>query len=160
MSRAHAAAVLSIFNHFVENSFAAYPGTRAGKDAFTHWMDVIRDYPAFVARDPSGTVAGFAFLRPWHPADSLRRTAEITYFLHPDHRGAGLGTHLMKRLLEDARHRGIDRILASISSRNEESLAFHRKHGFTECGRFPEVGVKFGQPFDVIWMIRRLDTAD
>ncbi len=62
--------------------------------------------------------------------------------------------------MADARHRGIDRILASISSRNEESLAFHHNHGFTECGRFPEVNVKFGQPLDVVRMIRRLDTAD
>jgi len=58
--------------------------------------------------------------------------------------------------MEGAKAQNIDRILASISSRNPESLAFHRRHGFEDCGRFPQVGHKHGEEFDVVWMSKRL----
>jgi phosphinothricin acetyltransferase len=50
----------------------------------------------------------------------------------------------------------VETILASISSRNEGSLRFHRKHGFRECGCFEGVGRKFDQDFDVVWMQKRI----
>lgn len=37
-----------------------------------------------------------------------------------------------------------------------DSLAFHRKHGFEDCGRFKGVGRKFGEDFDIVWMQRHL----
>ncbi len=59
-------------------------------------------------------------------------------------------------LIEGARKLGVDNLVASISSLNEESLGFHRKCGFVECGRFRNVGRKHGRTFDVIWMQRVL----
>jgi L-amino acid N-acyltransferase YncA len=47
---------------------------------------------------------------------------------------------------------GIAAILASISFLNPESLAFHRKMGFQECGRFVAVGRKKERDFDEVWM--------
>ncbi len=43
-------------------------------------------------------------------------------------------------------------LLANISSRNGESLAFHCKHGFEEVARLPRIGEKFGETFDVVYM--------
>jgi phosphinothricin acetyltransferase len=49
---------------------------------------------------------------------------------------------------------GITALLASISSLNPGSLAFHRKKGFQECGRFVDAGRKKGRDFDEVWMQR------
>ncbi|MGD0951544.1 MAG: hypothetical protein ABR985_03985 [Methanotrichaceae archaeon] len=49
---------------------------------------------------------------------------------------------------------GIVTVLASISSLNQASLAFHKKNGFVECGRFVGIGRKMGKGFDVVWMQR------
>ncbi len=55
---------------------------------------------------------------------------------------------------------GIDSLAASVSSKNEESLAFHRKNGFRECGRFERAaGSKNDQDFDIVWMRRQLWSA-
>jgi len=59
-------------------------------------------------------------------------------------------------LSDEAILRGIDLLVASISSMNEASIAFHRKNGFRECGRFERAGRKNDQDFDIVWMQRRL----
>jgi phosphinothricin acetyltransferase len=149
-------AVLRIFNHFVEHSFAAYPSAPVGPDLFQRLCASAAAYPVFTVW-LDGEVVGFGMLKPFHPADSFRRTAEVGYFLKPQATGKGLGTALLAHLVEEARARGVRTLVASISSLNEQSLAFHRKHGFEEVGRFPRVGEKLGREFDVVYVQKRID---
>jgi phosphinothricin acetyltransferase len=84
----------------------------------------------------------------------MRRSAQVSYFILPEHTGRGLGKRLLDQLLDRGRSMGVDNFLAHISSLNEGSLRFHRRHGFTECGRFRRVGSKHGSDFDMVWMQR------
>jgi L-amino acid N-acyltransferase YncA len=152
MSDQHRHAVVDIFNYFIAHSFAAYPQEPVDYVLFDRFSEMARGYPSLVVKEDSGEVVGFAFLHPYHSASTLRRTAVITYFIMPEHTRKGLGTAILERFVEAAQKLGVDTILASISSRNEESIRFHRKNGFHECGRFRKVGRKFGQDFDVVWM--------
>jgi len=156
LAEAHRKAVIDIFNHYVAHSFAAYPEATVGYEVFDRFLEMSKGYPAVAAKTEAGEVAGFAFLRPYHHADTFQRTAEITYFILREHTGKGLGGAILDRFIEQARKMGVDNFLASISSRNQESLEFHRRHGFRECGNFQEVGRKFGQSFDVVWLQRRI----
>ncbi|NLX97112.1 MAG: N-acetyltransferase [Rhodopirellula sp.] len=156
MADCHGHAMIDVFNHFVTHSFAAYPDQPVPYDFFGRFQQMIQGYPAYVVTVDSGKVVGFGFLRPFHPASTLHRTAEVTYFISPEFTKLGIGTALLNRLIEDATPRGIDSLVASISSRNEESIAFHRKNGFCECGRFERVGRKNRQDFDIVWMQRQL----
>jgi phosphinothricin acetyltransferase len=144
-------AVTAIFNYFVERSFAAYPDESVGPEFFDRVLAMTKGYPAVSARTEAGEVVGFGFLRPFHPAATFRRTAEITYFLLPEHTGRGLGRSMLARFIESAREAGIDTLLASVSSLNEQSLRFHSRAGFERCGAFRAVGRKFGRDFDVVW---------
>jgi phosphinothricin acetyltransferase len=117
-------------------------------------MSMSQGYPFLVAKDGEGKVLGFGLLRPHNPMPAFSRTAEITYFIAPDHTRKGIGGKMLDRLLAEAREMGITSILASISSLNPGSLAFHEKHGFRECGRFVGIGRKKGREFDVVWMQR------
>lgn len=155
-SRRDGPGILEVFNHFVEHSFAAYPVRRVGDEFVTRLEGVAGEYPVLTVKDELGRVAGFGLLHAFHPADSFRRTAEIGYFLRPDIVGQGVGTALLDELTRGARKKGIRTLLASISSRNEQSLAFHRRRGFVEVGRFRAVGEKFGQDFDVVYMQKDL----
>ncbi len=146
--------IIDIFNHYVENSFAAYPESRVPYEFFGLFMNMAQGYPFLVAKDGEGKVLGFGLLHSHHPVPTFSRTAEITYFIAPEHTGQGIGGQMLDRLLTEARARGITSILASISSLNPGSLAFHKKHGFDECGRFIKIGLKNGQDFDVVWMQR------
>lgn len=152
MTNQHRTAVIDIFNYYVANSFAAYPGEAVGYEFFDRFLDMARGYPAVVIKDGTESIVGFSFLHSYRPGSTFRRVAEITYFIRPEHTGKGIGTTILERFRIAAKERGIDTILANISSRNERSLQFHRKRGFEECGRFRRIGSKFGEDFDVVWM--------
>ena len=157
MEEKHAPGRLNISNHYVEHSFAAYPERPLPREAAGLLLKKAEGYPAYVALDEGGTVAGFGFLHAHQPLPTFRRTAEITYFLRPDACGCGIGSKMLDLLLRDGRERGISVVLASISGKNEGSIAFHRRHGFVECGRFRNIGLKRGETFDVVWMQKTLD---
>ncbi len=146
-------AVTRIFNHYVEHTFAAYPDRPVGESFFRDRHAGNREYPFLVA-ELASDVVGFAYLAPFHGADTMRRSATVTYFLDPDHTGMGIGSRLLDRLLAEGRRIGIANFMAHVSSLNEASLRFHLRHGFSECGRFVGVGEKHGRPFDMVWLQR------
>lgn len=148
----HGSEIVGIFNYYVENSFAAYPETPMPPEFWELLQKSIGKYPALVALTPNGQVAGFGFLRPFHSASSLRRTATVTYFISPEFTNQGIGSALLSELTEQATAMGIDSLVAHISSKNPPSIAFHQKNGFRECGRFVRAGRKNGQDFDIVWM--------
>jgi len=43
-----------------------------------------------------------------------------------------------------------------VCSLNPESLAFHHKHEFTQCGVFRNVGKKNGRDFSVVWFEKKI----
>jgi len=147
-------AVIDLFNYYVENSFAAYPEKKVPYGLFDQFLKLTEGYPALTVRDSESEdrVVGFAFLRPYLPLGEFQRAAEITCFIEPGYTGRGIGSSILERLLESASRKGIDTILANVSSLNEASRRFHERHGFAECGRFRRVAKKKGQDLDVVWM--------
>jgi L-amino acid N-acyltransferase YncA len=144
--------IIDIFNYFIENSHAAFPEIKADYAAFGMLQGICRGDAFYVISDVIGAVIGFGLLRYHQRLSTFDRAAELTYFILPEHSRKGLGSSLLEKLTQDARAQGIETLLACISSLNEHSLAFHRKHGFIQVARFSRVGRKFGLDFDLVWM--------
>lgn len=148
------AQLIEIFNYFVEHSFAAFNIARVPGDYLDFLFDA-NPYPVYtVVMLPDNFPVGFGLIHPHHRAESMAGTAELTYFILPGYTRQGLGQQLLKRLFQDARNHKLKSLLACISSLNKESIVFHLKHGFKECGRFREAGEKFNRHFDLVWMQR------
>jgi L-amino acid N-acyltransferase YncA len=144
--------IAEIFNYFILNTFAAYPSTSADESILSRMKGMAGNLPIYVVETSSGTVMGFAGLRPLHFADTMSRSAEVTIFILPEHVRRGLGGQILGKMEEDAKALGVDTLIGGASSLNQPSIDFQRKHGFVECGRFQRVGRKFDQDFDIIWM--------
>ncbi len=142
-------AVMRIFNHYAATSFAAYPDPLPPQ-FFPHLKEGALS--AIVLEDD----AGFGLLKPFFPFAAFKKTGMLTYFIAPEFTGRGLGTRILGRLVEDAKKSGQTRLVANIASRNEASIRFHAKQGFTVAGSLTGVGEKFGEPFDVVWMQRTI----
>jgi len=147
-----ASAVARVFNHFVKTSYAAFPSQEVDDSFLDRLRALAGRFPIHAIESPEGTVVGFAVIRPYHYADTLRRTAEAIIFILPEHTRQGLGGRILKQLEADARAHGVDTLLGCASSRNEQSIAFQKAHGFAECGRFQRVGRKFNEDFDFVWL--------
>jgi len=147
-------AVISIFNYFVENSFAAYPEKKVGHDFFETLKETAKDYPFYVIETEDNEVIGFGLLQRYDSMDVFKRVGKVTYFILSFYTRKGLGKKLLDILVGQAKAMGIDTLLANISSMNDISLSFHEKNGFKQCGRFRRIGKKFGEYFDVIWVQR------
>jgi L-amino acid N-acyltransferase YncA len=144
--------VMNIFNYYVENSFAAYPENKLSYQAVDVFLQMAKGLPTGSIRDQNGKIVGFGMLRAHNPTSTFSHTAEVMYFIHPDHTGKGVGKMLLTFLEKGGRDRGVTNILAHISSLNPNSTKFHQKNGFVECGRFKKVGRKKGREFDMVWM--------
>ena len=144
--------VIDLFNYYVGHTFAAYPEVPVPYQFFTVFQQACTNYPSVVVRASDGSLAGFGLLRAHNPMPVFRHTAEITYFIQPDLTRRGLGSRMLSYLEAKGKFQGITTILASISSRNEASIRFHTQHGFSECGRFVNVGRKKEVDFDIVWM--------
>lgn len=141
-----------IFNYYVEHSFATYTETPVSMERFEGLMNFTPGYPAFVARDSGGLLAGFGLLRPYSPIPAFDRAAELTCFLASGYTGRGIGTAILEALQSGAAELGIETIVATVSSLNEGSRRFHLAHGFVERGRLVGIGSRNGRKFDVVYL--------
>lgn len=148
--------IVSIFNYYVEHGFAAYPEKALDRKFFDFIKTIIYGDAFYVIETGEKKITGFGFLKKYHPYPAFNRTAEAGYFILPEYTGRGLGGLLLEVLEKEAGTMGIDNLLANISSLNPPSLAFHKKHGFRECGRFEKILAKFGRDMDIVWMQKML----
>ncbi len=143
--------VISIFNHYIKNSYAAFLEEPVSDGFYEYMFGLLGSFPSAVIRN-NGALVGFGMLRPHNPMPAFAHTAEVTYFISPSYTGKGIGGAMLSYLEKKGREAGITCILAQISSLNEGSIRFHEKQGFTHCGKFQNIGKKNGYLFDIIWM--------
>lgn len=147
-------AVMRIFNHYAATSFAAYPDGPLPPQFFAFLREGAH---SAIVLEGDGGIAGFGLLKPFLPFPVFRKTGMLTYFIAPEVVGKGLGGRLLERLSEDAKKKGMTLLVANMSSKNEASIRFHRRHGFSEVGNLAGVGEKFGEVFGVVWMLRAVE---
>lgn len=49
-------------------------------------------------------------------------------------RGTGLGSHLLRHVLERARRRGVLKLFLEVRASNERAIELYRRHGFEDVG--------------------------
>ena len=141
--------ITRIFNHYVRRSFAAFPDREVGRPFILQLLEQAREFGCY-AVEREGKVIGFGIVRPLYPFPNLMAAGEVSYFLSPEFTGQGTGTRLLEVLAGRARELGMTSLVARVSSRNRKSIRFHRKNGFSLCGRIRGIGMKFGKSFDVV----------
>ena len=150
--------ILAIYNAAVLEPASAYedvPHTLTQREEwFEHFTR--RNFPVVVAEHGS-VVVGWGSLGPHQERAGFRFTGSLAVYVVRTHRRCGIGGELVEALLSAGRERKIHVVVAAIDSRNEASLKLHTKYGFVEAGVFQEVGCKFGEWRDVVYMQRLLD---
>ncbi|CAH1853228.1 GNAT family N-acetyltransferase [Convivina intestini] len=95
-------------------------------------------YPLLVLVDNS-EVIGYGYLSTYNIRPGYQQTAEVSYYLDMAHRGQGLGTKILRRLLTIAQDQGFDNLVATTFSVNTASNHLLLKHGFALWGELPNI---------------------
>ncbi len=145
-------AINDIYNHYVATSTTTYddaPTTlEERQQAFAVRPPI---HPLTVAvRD--GEIVGYGSLHTFRAKRGYRFVVENSVYVRPDLQRQGIGSAILADLIERARTLGLHAIVAGIDAEQAASLALHAKQGFTEVGRMPQIGHKFGRWLDVVFM--------
>ena len=156
----HAAAILAILNDAIVNSTALYDYVPRPPEAMVSWFATKRanGFPVVGVIDDSGTLMGFASWGTFRAFPAYKYTMEHSVYVHPEHRGKGLGKILMQELITRARLANVHTLVGCIDASNAGSIHLHQSLGFTHAGTFKEVGFKFGRWLDVAFYLLTLDT--
>lgn len=147
-----------IYNWAVTNTVATFDLNERSRDGALSWFNVHLDpyYPIFVV-ERGQKIVGWGSLSPFHTRPAYRQSGEFSIYVASEYQGQGIGDALLKKCCEEAEFLGYHTLLGLITATNIASLSLAKKYGFTEAGRFREVGKKFGKNLDVVVMQKMLN---
>jgi L-amino acid N-acyltransferase YncA len=150
--------IVDIANDVILHSTAIWTDRPTDLAWRTRWLDnhVERNEPVLVAADDADQVVAFGSYGLFRAFDGFATTVEHSLHVAATARRGGIGTMMLTALIERARNSGKHVVIGAISSDNAASLALHHSQGFTETGRLPEVGRKFGRWLDLVFMQKQL----
>lgn len=148
-TRADAAAICAIYNHYVATTVATFEESPVGNEDMSRRIEAVQSSGAWLVAERQGSVTGYAYATQWKPRSAYRYSVESTIYLAPACTGNGLGTTLYAALMESLERRGVHCVIAGIALPNRSSVALHEKFGFAKVAHFRENGFKFDRWIDV-----------
>ena len=147
----HAAAILDIFNDAILHSTALYDYQARTMDNMVSWFNnkEAGNYPVIGIESESGELMGFASYGSFRAYPANKYTLEHSVYVANAHRGKGIASLLMQRLIELAQEQNYHTLIGSIDASNQPSIALHEKLGFTHSGTIRHAGFKFGDWLDL-----------
>jgi L-amino acid N-acyltransferase len=110
--------------------------------------------PVLVAEE-QGEIIGFACYSDFRDSKKwpgYRFSVEHTVHVRQTWWNKGIGRQLLVALIEHARAAGKHVLIAAIDGDNLQSIEFHRRLGFREVARMPEVGFKQDHWLSLVFM--------
>lgn len=152
--------IARIYNDAIENTTATFDTEPKTIENRLKWYrNRTKDYPVIVATI-DGSVVGWAELKPFGARGAYRYTVENAIYVAPDAHRRGIGSALLRKLVDIAIEKRFHVILALVVNGNEGSIRLHKKLGFEQVGLLREVGRKFGTWLDIVTLEKTLYCPD
>jgi phosphinothricin acetyltransferase len=145
--------ITAIYNEVLTHSTAIYNDRPATLEDRIAWgkARLEQDHPVLVAAD-GHRITGFASFGGFRPWPGYRFTVEGTVHIHAESRGQGVGTKLLKAIIDRAKALGKHTMIAGVDAENVASLRFLERFGFVRAAHLREVGFKFDRFLDLIFL--------
>jgi len=152
-------AVAAVYTHYVLNTTTTFH-TQVRTPA--EWRDRYRQHVTqgpyhFLVGAVDGQVVGYCETLPFRPKPAYSSSVELSIYVAPDAVGVGVGGALVQALLDQLAASPFHRMYSVITLPNEQSVAFHERHGFVHRGTLTDAGRKFDTYLDVAFYERALD---
>ena len=146
-----------IFNEVLRNTNSIYREEEVTLEERYAWFDekIDHGFPIFGAYEGDHLI-GYAGYGTWRAAQGYRKSVELTIYVDQKRRGKGIGSKLMQTIIEHAKVDGYHVMIGAIDAANQQSIEFHKRFGFVEVARMPEVALKNDQWLTLVFMQKLL----
>lgn len=146
-------AILEIVNHAILHTTANYNYEPQTLEVQRQWfLDKRQHGFPVLAAELDGQVVGYGAYGTFREKIGYQYTVEHSVYVRQNHYGKGVGRLLMDELIRLAKAQNLHVMIGAIDAANAESIAFHSKFGFRECGVLHQAGFKFGKWLDLLFM--------
>lgn len=145
-------AINDIHRHYVETSTSTYALAPLTLDERTTWFCNRAAIHPVTVLEIDGAVVAWGALGTFRVLAGYRTTVENSVYVHPQYVRQGLGSRIIADQIERARQLDLRAIVAVVDSKQTASLALHKKHGFIEVGRLPQIARKFDTFHDAVFL--------
>ncbi len=148
-------AILAIYNHEIEHNTANWNIHTFDLSYMQNFFAELQQhgFPLIVAiEEATQQLAAYADYSFFSKNSGYIYTVEHSVFVQPQYQGHGLGKRLMQALIEHAKNQKLHMMVAAIDAENTGSIVLHQKLGFVQTGYLPQMGFKFGQWRDLVYM--------
>jgi L-amino acid N-acyltransferase YncA len=151
-----------IYSHAVLNGTGSFEETApTPEDMISRRQAILDRGLPFLVAEFRGGIVGYAYAGPFRPRSAYRYTLEDSVYVAPEVRGLGVGRALLAELIARTTALGYRQMIAVIGdSANAASIKAHTAAGFAHVGTITNVGLKFGQWLDSVYMQRTLDVSE
>jgi len=139
--------IVAIYNQAVEQRGATADLEPVSVESRRQWFLDHRpgSLPIWVAEE-GGEVLGWCSLSAYRAGRlALRHTAEISYYVHCDHRRRGVARRLIEHAIAQCPSLGIRHLMTFLLDINTPSINILQAFGFTRWGHLPDVADIDGQ---------------
>lgn len=107
------------------------------EEAFARKIADLAEAGSYLVAERDGAVVGHALLDFAGPQAALEHVRTLTIVAHPGNTGQGVGTALMRALLDWARaNHQVERVELRVRETNAAAIHLYKKCGFAEESRF------------------------
>lgn len=147
---ADAQEICSIYNYYVLNTAITFETEPVSVEEMRSRIQEVlgSGLPYYVAVSDHH-ITGYCYLHQWNNRCAYSSTKEVSVYLDKNVRRQGIGTKLLKEILENINPENIHVLISGICLPNEGSVRLHEKFGFRQVSLMKEIGRKFNEWRDV-----------
>ncbi|WP_457559720.1 N-acetyltransferase family protein [Candidatus Harpocratesius sp.] len=158
LSLADFTANLDFMNAEIQRSFWLARTTPISHEEMKSFFKFISDTPEaiFLVAKYHSQIIGNIYVIPRNE-ELLHHIGLLSYQVHPDFQKKGVGSFLMKKIIEKSKNTDLEILIAEVLQSNYTSIALLKKFSFLQQGVIPD-GVKINNStyFDLLIFTRRI----
>lgn len=144
-----AATICDIWNPYIRDTLVTFTSI---EKTTSDIADMILQNPCWFVAHEKSAVVGFATYTQLRKGPGYAHAMELTIYVAPKHQGKGFGRALVSALEETALAGDVTSLWAGCSSAAPQTIAFHKRLGFEQAATLQQVGRKFDQWMDLIFL--------
>ena len=142
-------AICSIYNEYILNTTITFEETPLQAEEMASRIRLVTQSYPWLVYEKDSRIVGYAYAGKWKERSAYRYSVETAIYMDSRHVGKGIGTQLMKELLNRLKAVSLHSVISGIALPNPASVALCERFGFKKIAHFSEVGYKMNRWIDV-----------